>query len=60
MGWIPKWGSLWMVVPFVSVPNFVSVTSSNLHSNIVKIIGSTNNKSIDVTFSYKNYVQYKK
>jgi hypothetical protein len=28
MGWIPRWGSLWMVDPFVSAPNFVSVTPS--------------------------------
>jgi hypothetical protein len=28
MGWIPMWGSLWMVLPSVSVPNFVSVTPS--------------------------------
>jgi hypothetical protein len=28
MGWIPRWGSLWMVHPFVSAPNFVSVTLS--------------------------------
>jgi hypothetical protein len=28
MGWIPKWGSLWMVVHSVSAPNFVSVTPS--------------------------------
>jgi hypothetical protein len=26
MGWIPRWGSLWMVHPFVLAPNFVSVT----------------------------------
>jgi hypothetical protein len=26
MGWIPEWGSLWMVYPSVSAPNFVSVT----------------------------------
>jgi hypothetical protein len=25
---IPKWGSLWMVLPSVSAPNFVSVTPS--------------------------------
>jgi hypothetical protein len=25
-GWIPRWGSLWMVIPLVSAPNFVSVT----------------------------------
>jgi hypothetical protein len=26
MGWIPEWGSLWIVHPFVLGPNFVSVT----------------------------------
>jgi hypothetical protein len=28
MGWIPRWDSLWMVLPSVSAPNFVSVTPS--------------------------------
>ena len=28
MGWIPGWGSLWMILPSVSDPNFVSVTPS--------------------------------
>lgn len=28
MGWIPRWGSLWMVHTFVLAPNFVSVTPS--------------------------------
>jgi hypothetical protein len=28
MGWIPRWGSLWMVFPSVSALNFVSVTPS--------------------------------
>jgi hypothetical protein len=28
IGWIPKWGILWMVVPSVSALNFVSVTPS--------------------------------
>jgi hypothetical protein len=28
MGWIPGWGSLWMVLPFVSAPNFISVSPS--------------------------------
>jgi hypothetical protein len=28
MGWIPRWGSLWMVLPSFSAPNFVSVTPS--------------------------------
>jgi hypothetical protein len=28
MGWIPRWDSLWIVLPSVSAPNFVSVTPS--------------------------------
>jgi hypothetical protein len=28
MGWVPGWGSLWMVLSSVSAPNFVSVTPS--------------------------------
>ena len=28
MGWIPRWGSFWMVIPSVSAPHFVSVTPS--------------------------------
>jgi hypothetical protein len=28
MGWIPKWGLLWMIVPPVSAQNFVSVIPS--------------------------------
>uniref|UniRef100_A0A0V1KHN4 Uncharacterized protein n=1 Tax=Trichinella nativa TaxID=6335 RepID=A0A0V1KHN4_9BILA len=28
MGWIPRWGSLWMAFPSVSAPHFVSVTPS--------------------------------
>jgi hypothetical protein len=28
MGWIPGWGSLWIVHPFVLAPNFVCVTPS--------------------------------
>jgi hypothetical protein len=28
MGLIPWWGSLWMVLPSISAPNFVSVTPS--------------------------------
>jgi hypothetical protein len=26
MGWIPGWGSLWIVHPFILAPNFVSVS----------------------------------
>jgi hypothetical protein len=28
MEWIPRWGSLWMVLPSISAPNFVSVIRS--------------------------------
>jgi hypothetical protein len=28
MGWTTRWGSLWVVHPFVSAPNFVSATPS--------------------------------
>ena len=28
MGWIPRWASLWTVIPPVSAPHFVSVTPS--------------------------------
>jgi hypothetical protein len=28
MGWIPRWGSLWMVIPSISSLNIVSVTPS--------------------------------
>ena len=28
MGWIPGYGSLYLVLPFISAPNFVSVTPS--------------------------------
>jgi hypothetical protein len=28
MGWIPRWGSLWMVFPSVSALHLVSVTPS--------------------------------
>ena len=28
MGWTPGWSRLWMVHPFISAPNFVSVTPS--------------------------------
>ena len=28
MGWIARWGSLWMVIPSVSAPNFVFVSPS--------------------------------
>jgi hypothetical protein len=28
MGWIPRWSSLWMIIPSVSASHFVSVTPS--------------------------------
>jgi hypothetical protein len=47
MGWIPGYGSLYMVHPFISAPNFVSVTPSmgvlfpNLRRGIVSTLQST-------------------
>ena len=31
MGWIPRWGSLWMDHPFFLAPNFVSVMHLSLY-----------------------------
>jgi hypothetical protein len=28
MGWIPIWGNLWMIYPFILAPNFASVSPS--------------------------------
>jgi hypothetical protein len=45
MGWIPGYGSLYIVHPFISAPNFVSVTPSmgvlfpNLRRGIVSTLG---------------------
>jgi hypothetical protein len=46
MGWIPRWGSLWMVLPSVSAPNFVSTISMGtlfpiLRSNEVSTLWSS-------------------
>jgi hypothetical protein len=47
MGWIPGYGSLYMVYPFISAPNFVSVTPSmgvlfpNLRRGIVSPLQSS-------------------
>jgi hypothetical protein len=47
MGWIPGYGSLYMVHPFISAPNFVSVTPSMgvlfplLRRGIVSILQSS-------------------
>jgi hypothetical protein len=47
MGWIPGYGSLYMVHPFISAPNFVSVTPSmgvlfpNLRRGIVSTLAYT-------------------
>ena len=47
MGWIPGYGSLYMVHPFISAPNFVSVTPSmgvlfpNLRRGIVSTLQSS-------------------
>jgi hypothetical protein len=48
MGWIPGYGSLYMVHPFISAPNFVSVTPSMgvLFPNLRRGIVSTLQKSL--------------
>jgi hypothetical protein len=53
MGWIPRWGSLWMVLPSVSAPNFVSVTPSMriLFPNLRR-----NEVSIFLSFFFLNFI----
>jgi hypothetical protein len=52
MGWIPGYGSLYMVHPFISSPNFVSVTPSmgvlfpNLRRGIVFTLQSSFEKAV--------------
>jgi hypothetical protein len=52
MGWIPGYGSLYMVHPFISAPNSVSVTPSMgvLFPNLRRGIVST----LQSSFSLKN------
>jgi hypothetical protein len=54
MGWIPGYGSLYMVHPFISAPNSVSVTPSMgvLFPNLRRGIVSTLQSSIIYTISY--------
>ena len=42
MGWIPGWGSLWMVLPFVSAPCLAVLS---LSTNLMKLSPSLNNFS---------------
>jgi hypothetical protein len=42
MGWIPRWGSLWMAFPWVSAPHFVpifSLDSSNYGLKFLRWVG---------------------
>jgi hypothetical protein len=39
MGWIPRWGSLWMAFPSVSAPHFVSVFPLDRSNSGLKKIG---------------------
>jgi hypothetical protein len=41
MGWIPGWGSLWMVHPFVSAPN--------LHKTKIKLIKCFSHNSLELS-----------
>jgi hypothetical protein len=54
MGWIPTWGSLWMIIPSVSSLKFVSVTPSMgiLFPLLRRVKVSTNNlKYLGVTLT---------
>jgi hypothetical protein len=58
MGWIPGYGSLYMVHPFISAPNFVSVTPSMgvLFPLTVKI---SSNPNINVPTNATNIIKGK-
>ena len=61
MGWIPGYGSLYMVHPFISAPNFVSVTPSMgvLFPNLRRGIVSTLQSSFSLSFMcLANYILY--
>jgi hypothetical protein len=62
MGWIPGYGSLYMVHPFISAPNSVSVTPSMgvLFPNLRRgIVSSTFNKIIKAADYISNYSRKK-
>jgi hypothetical protein len=54
MGWTPRWGSLWMVHPFVLAPNFVSVTPSM--GILFPILGSRPTLGREAPWSCKLYM----
>ena len=61
MGWIPGYGSLYMVHPYISAPNFVSVTPSMgvLFPNLWRGIVSTLQSSFFLSFMcLANYILY--
>jgi hypothetical protein len=50
MGWIPGYGSLYMVHPFISAPNFGSVTPSMGRRQVFfpgVVLGHTGQKDIE-------------
>jgi hypothetical protein len=61
MGWIPGYGSLYMVHPFISAPNFVSVTPfmGVLFPNLRRGIVSTLQSLFFLSFMcLANYILY--
>jgi hypothetical protein len=61
IGWIPRWGSLWMAIPSFSTPNFVSITHSMgiLFPLLRRIKVSTLCFSFFLTFMcFKNCIGY--
>jgi hypothetical protein len=53
IGWIPRWGSLWMVIPSVSASHFLSVTHSmSILFPLLRIEVSTLWSSLFLSFTY--------
>jgi hypothetical protein len=50
MGWIPRWGSLWIVHPFVLAPNFVTPFMGILFPILKRNEGSTYWSSLFLIF----------
>jgi hypothetical protein len=47
MGWIPGWGSLWMIHSFILAPNFVSVTPfMSRNGRLLRPLGKSSGKDL--------------
>ena len=63
MGWIPEWGSLWMVHPFALVPQdekeIRETTPFTIVTNNIKYLGTTLTKEVKDLYD-KNFKSLKK